>query len=231
MGQLQKLLGKDAASILGVESKHFALRASLRPMDIGALGSFSVGMATGILPAALGANSEVFQFRWSSALNLCIIRSVRVSAVVSTTFFAAGVPVQIDMKVARTWTGDGTGGTAQVFSTANTNKKRTNMPLSSLSDTGVRIATTAALGAGTKVLDTNPLVNLMAPGPITASLNGLILPPTFLWNRNGSDEYPLLFAQNEGFVIRSVAVPATGTWQMTVDVEWTEVANAAEGWQ
>lgn len=232
MSWLTRMLGKDGASQLAIDSKHFAARFSGRPQEIGARGSYSLGVMSGILPAALGANSEVFQFRWSHASHRCLLRSINVSAVVSTTFFAAGVPVQIDAKIARGWSADGTGGTAVVFSTANTNKKLTAHALSSLSDTGVRIATTAALGAGTKTLDTNAFGFIAAPGPITASLNGQIIAPgTFLWQRNTHDEYPINFGQNEGFVIRSVAVPATGTWQLAVKVEWAEIdPSVVDGW-
>ena len=57
-----------------------------------------------------------------------------------------------------------------------------------------------------------------------------VMPGTFLWQRNTSDEYPLLFEQNEGFVIRAT-VPATGTWQFSINVEWAEVdPTAVTGW-
>lgn len=90
----------------------------------------------------------------------------------------------------------------------------------------MRIATTAALGAGTKTLDTYSAAAIAAPGPITASLNGQIIPSgTTLWQSEiGDGEYPLVLAQNEGLSIRSVAVPATGTWTMAVDIQWAEVA-------
>lgn len=232
MSWLTRILGKDGTSQLGVEPKHFAARMTGRPMEVGARGCYSWGGITGVLPAALGAGSEIFQFRWSSASIYCLLRSVQISACVSTTFFAAGVPVQIAMTLARSWSADGTGGTAQVFSTNNTNKKRTDFSLSALSDTGVRIATTAALGAGTKTLDTNNLAYIAAPGPITASLNGQIVPAgTYLWQRNTHDEQPVLFEQNEGFVIRVPAVPATGTWMAAVQVEWAELdPSVVDGW-
>ena len=222
----------NAGVSVEVEATHRAMRMVERPMELGTRGSYAWGGVTGILPAALAANSEIFQFRWIDATRICLLRSVTFSACVSTTFFAAGVPVQVDMKIARSWSADGTGGTAQVFSTANTNKRRTDFPLSLLSDTGVRIATTAALGAGTKTLDTNAMAFIVAPGPITASLNGLIVNPgTVLWQRNTQDEYPILFETNEGFVIRSVAVPGTGTWTASVGVEWAELDPAAvTGW-
>lgn len=233
MSWLHRVLGKDGTTQLAVEPKHSAARFTGRPMEVGSRGAYSLGVITGILPAALAANSEIFQFRWTDASRRALIRSIGISATVSTTFFAAGVPVQIELRFARGWSADGTGGTAVVFSTANTNKKRTDFSLSALSDTGVRIASTAALGAGTKTLDTNALASIAAPGPITASLNGQIIAPgTILWQRNTHDEYPLLLEQNEGIVVRSVAVPATGTWTAAIHIEWSEVdpADASTDW-
>lgn len=215
-----------------VEATHRAARTTIRPMEVGLRGAYSLGCLTGLLPAALGANSEIFQFRWTHASFLCLLRSIRISASVSTTMFAAGVPVQIESRIARTWSADGTGGTAIVMSSANTNKKRTDHALSALSDTAVRVASTAALGAGTKTLDTNAFGSCMAGGPITASLNGTIIAPgSYLWQRDTPDEYPVLFETNEGFVIRVVAVPATGTWMASVQIEWAEIdPTAVSGW-
>jgi hypothetical protein len=224
--------GENPTDVQTVDNKQKAGRMTARPMELGARGAYSLGSITGVLPAALAANSEIFQFRWTHATLICLLRSIRISASVSTTMFAAGVPVQIEARLARTWSADGTGGVGVAFSTANTNKKRTDFSLSALSDTGVRVATTAALGAGTKTLDTNAFASIVAGGPITASLNGTIIQPgTFLWQRDSGEEYPFLFEQNEGFVIRSVAVPATGTWMAAIHVEWAELDPAAvTGW-
>jgi hypothetical protein len=56
----------------------------------------------------------------------------------------------------------------------------------------MRIATTAALGAGTKTLEANSLGNIVAAGPITASLYGQIIAPgTILWQSEiGDGEQP-----------------------------------------
>jgi hypothetical protein len=89
----------------------------------------------------------------------------------------------------------------------------------------MRIATTAALGAGTKTLEGVSLAALIAPGPITASLNGQIIAPgTVMIECDVADGvHPLILVANEGFSIRSVAVPATGTWSATIQVDWAEV--------
>lgn len=199
------------------------LVVNVKPADHGTLGAYSWGGFTGILPAALAANSEIFQFRWADATRFAVIRKVRISCSVSTTFFAAGVPVQIDMVKATGWTVQGTGGTG--YTIAALLKRRFTMGSSLIVSGDVRSATTAALGAGTKTLETVALSSLAAPGPITASLNGQIIPPgTILWQAEvGDGEHPLVLSQNEGFVIRSVAVPATGTWSCALNVDWAEV--------
>lgn len=210
--------------IADVSTEHRAMRFEPRPVDASGLGHYSWGGATGILPAALGANSEIWQFRWADATRFALIRKIKISACVTTTFFAAGVPVTIDLIKSTGWTVAGTGGTA--ITPAATIKKRTSMASTLLVAGDMRIATTAALGAGTKTLEANSLAAMVAPGPITASLNGQIIAPgTIMWQAEvGDGEYPLVLAQNEGLSIRSVAVPATGTWQATVDIQWAEVS-------
>lgn len=209
-------------TVVQAGTEHQSLRVEARPIDAAGLGSYGIAGLTGILPAALGANSEIFQFRWTDATRLCLIRKIRISACVSTTFFAAGVPVQIDAIKATAWTAQGTGGTAPTIA-ANL-KKRTAMASSLIAAGDIRIASTAALGAGTKTLESTAFAAIAAPGPITASLNGqIIAPATILWQSEVSDgEHPIVLAQNEGFVIRSVAVPATGTWMAGFEVQWIE---------
>lgn len=202
-----------------------AVKYVARPTDSTGFGHYTYGGFTGVLPAALGANSEIFQFRWSDATRVCVINEIKISACVTTTFFAAGVPVQIDLVKSTGWTVAGTLGTA--ISPAALLKKRTSMSSSLVASGDARIATTAALGAGTKTLETLSLATLLAPGPITASLNGQIIAPGTILYRGeiGDGQHPLVLAQNEGFSIRSVAVPATGTWQAAISIDWTESAN------
>lgn len=201
-----------------------ALTVSPKPLEYGAFGHYRYGGLTGILPAALGANSEIFQFRWADASRLCVIQRIRISACVSTTFFSAGVPVQIDLVKSTSWSAAGTGGTA--VAPAALLKRRTSMGSSLIASGDIRIATTAALGAGTKTLETISMGTLVAPGPITASLNGQIIPPgTDIFSGDVDGGHPFVLAQNEGLSVRSVAVPATGTWQAAIQIAWAEVAS------
>jgi hypothetical protein len=200
-----------------------AVKTSNMPFEHGALGHYRYGGFTGVLPAALTANSEVFQLRWTDSTRLCVIRKIQITATVSTTFFAAGVPVQIDLVKATGWTVQGTGGTA--VAPAALLKRRTSMGSSLIASGDIRIATTAALGAGTKTLETLSLSAMTAPGP-TANPGTIFPQNTTLFSAEVSDGcHPIVLVQNEGIVIRSVAVPITGTWQMSVIVDWAEVSS------
>lgn len=227
MSWVHRLLGKDGTSQMGVDSTHFAARISGRPMHVGTRGAYGLAAFGGVIAAGAGANSEVFQFRWTDGTRKCLLRSV-VLGVGGITGFTAGT-CYFGLRIARSWSADGTGGTAITFA-GNDQKKRTDFATTlAPSNAGVRIHTTAALGAGTKTLDGNDLAGI--GGSVTATAGtALVNPGTYLWQRNTHDEYPILFEQNEGFVVRGT-VPATGTWTCAVSLEWAEVDPAeVEGW-
>lgn len=177
---------------------------------------FKIAQATGILPAGLAAASEIYQFRWTSTATRARILGVQFSAAVDTTAFTAGAAI-FDMTVARAWTADGSGGTAATL--ANDSKLRTSQLPSR--GAGSRIATTAALGAGTKALDTQPMGVLIGGAGATAG-SQIIVPSDFYIDEATSYGVPLVLANQEGFVIRA-SVPAVGTWKAGVTVFWAEV--------
>jgi hypothetical protein len=200
-----------------VETNTRALRVTQRPQDVGSLGAYSLGIDNGgtVMTAGLAADSEIYQFRWTDATRLAIVRGVYLSAG-SVTAFAAG-RCKFDLFFATSWTVAGTlGGTATI--TGRNGKKRTSFGTTLLGE--IRVANTVALGTGTKTLDGSPLATL-AQGVATAV--GPIVPAmTPLWKRDTGDEYPVVLAQNEGLVIRA-AVAGTGTWYFGVTVEWAEL--------
>ena len=224
--------GGVTTSKLEVDTQHLAARVTSRPMDIGTRGAYTLGVVSGVMAAGLAANSEIFQMRWVDATRLMLLRSIVFSAARGGTAFTAG-SCEFYLTWARGWTADGGGGTAVVMSTNNTNKKRTSFPLSLFSDTGIRFSATAALTAGTKQLDTNRAASISAfISSATTAVPGDVMcqPGVYLWQRNTADEYPVVFAQNEGLVVRAT-VPATGTWQFSINVEWAEIDPAlVTGW-
>jgi hypothetical protein len=194
-----------------------AMRATLRPIDYGALGSYRMSGLSGTMAAGLAANAEIFSFRWSDATRLCVVTSVIFNGLSgSATAFAAGF-AKVDMVIARNWTSFGGGGSALTL-TGNNQKMRTGMGSPLLGNSN--ISSTAALTVGAKTLDAQP-IGLYSAAIGTATSTQWI-PQVDLFHADPGGESPLVLTQNEGFVVRAT-VPATGTWQFGVTVAWTEV--------
>lgn len=200
-----------------------ALNAQWKPTDPGFNGHFSVGLTSGIMAAGAGANIELVQFRWTDAFRYAAIRKIQFSVCVSTTFFTASVPCQYDLVKCNTWTAAGSGGTR--ITPAALFKKRVGMGATLVLASDIGVATTAGLTAGTKVLEGTPMQAIVAPGPLATSLDGTIVPAgtIFMQSEEADGEHPLVLHQNEGFVIRAVATPSTGTWSFRCQIDWAEV--------
>jgi len=130
------------------------------------------------------------------------------------TGFAAGQGY-IDAVFARAFTAADTGGGVLTI-TGNNAKRLTGMDTTLLSE--ARISTTGALTPGTRTLDAQPFGGVAFT--VSTATNTVHLATTDLWKPDSRD--PLLLAANEGFILRAT-VPATGTWQSIVIVEWREV--------
>ena len=210
----------NSGTVAEVDGTNFrAMRGTLRPIDYGVFGSYRMSLLSGTMAAGLAANSEVVQFRWSDATRFCVVTSIIFDGLSgSATAFAAGFG-KVDLMVARSWTADGSGGSAATIS-GNNQKQRTSMGTTLLG--AARIASTAALTAGTKTLDTQSLGQYSAAFGTGTSVQWI--PQFDLFHIDPGGEHPLVLAQNEGFVVRAT-VPATGTWQFGVTVCWTEVAS------
>lgn len=195
-----------------------------KPTDYGSLGHYQFAGATGAIAAGMAANGEVLQFRWTDATRLAVISKITVTGMRATTAFAAGA---IDLKatIARSFSASGTGGTAATM-TGDNQALRTSMGTSLVGD--LRIATTAALGAGTKTLDTQDIGFIAThssggTGSATPIIGNIHLPYVDLFEQDIADgEHPIVLAQNEGVVVRAT-VPATGVWNIGVLIKWAEV--------
>jgi hypothetical protein len=218
-----------AGTVLGKLSQKYGIAGSTEgvlhvaqyPVAFGAAdGAFKSGLVSGTMAAGLAAGSEVFQLRWTSATFYCLVRSVKLSATVAGTAFAAGAP-QFNLHIARSWTVDGSGGNAATL-TGNSLKARTDFNTSVMG--AIRVASTAALVVGTKTNDASAISSVFGVTG-TATTGQIVAPDTALYNRVTPDEYPVLLESNEGLVIKAT-VPATGTWSLAVSVEWSEVAIA-----
>lgn len=195
-----------------------------KPTASGALGHYRVAALTGSIGAGMASNGELVQFRWTDASKLAVIHSVRCNGIYATTAFAAGA-ITVFATIARSFTAAGTGGGALTL-TGNNNKARTSMATTSVGE--VRVSTTAALGAGTKVLDGHNVGQIITHSSAgwnsaTPIIGSIYLPRTDLVVPDTSiGEHPIVLAQNEGLVIRAT-VPGTGVWIAGFEISWAEV--------
>lgn len=206
------------------------VHVSIRPDEYGALGHYKVHAFTGNIAAGAAALSELLQLRYTGTTKV-IVHSVVLEHFRSlATAFAAG-NFLFDVIKATAWTVDGTGGATQV-----PEKLRTSM---AVPNTTARIATTAALGAGTKTLATQPYrairgihsiaINGHQLGTIPATANITVgYPgPAVLFPDPGElsmGAHPIVLAQNEGLTIRAT-VAGTGVWEAAFTVRFAEVTN------
>lgn len=212
-----------------VEQNSKALRVVQRPQDLALGGHYKVSALTGIMAAGIAGASEILQFRWLSTTHNAKIDRVRLRAAVLGTAFTAGT-VTFAMTIARGWTVVGTGG-GVVTATGNQLKLRTSqltsqMATASEANGSIRVATTAALGAGTKTLDSAPVGSFIAGVPNTAFIDMLAGHNGILFEKLPGQE-PITLAASEGFSIITT-VPATGTWTAHIEVDWREVPTSVD---
>lgn len=182
----------------------------------GVRGIYSLAKVSGTMAAGLAAGSEIFQFRWTDTTSVALIRSVRILAGTQGTGFAAGV-ASCDMFRATAWTVAGTGGATATIT--GDNLKRHNKMLSSLVNE-IRIASTAALGVGTKTLLDEANHNILKS--VGTGAGAVIWEEApFIAVESADDITPIILEANEGFVLKAT-VPATGTWSFSVSTYWDE---------
>lgn len=212
-----------------VDKTHAALRASIRPIEKGIGGSYSIALASGVMAAALAAGSPIVAFRWSAANLNALVRKVRLTANTDATAFAQGSTI-FDLIRATKLPAQYTGG-AVVTLSGKDQARSTRMPASQqqISNTAtgnIAIASTATLVAGTPAptLDSNPMGILVGGAGANPAIQ-LVPPPGYLIDPTELAREPLELQAGEGFVIRAT-VPATGTWKFGIEIDVDEIDPA-----
>lgn len=213
----------NAGTVAEVDGTAFrAIRATLRPLDYGALGHYRVSAVSGILAATLAANAQVFQFKWTDATRLAVVTYARLQFQTLTLFTAAQqVDFGFDMFKVTSFAAGGGGTTVGAPS-----KMRTSMGASLVG--GINISTTGLLTAATTldaVAVSQSLGDVQRMNPAAATEEQRINDPTLVFAADpGRGEHPLVLTTNEGFVLRNRTVwPAAGTGMVQVEVAWSEV--------
>lgn len=213
------MAGKFAPGI----DQRYSMQVTPRPRDVvtSGCGVYSLAVTTGEVAAGISAASEIAQFRWvpTTSGKVARVHKVTIGAASRGTGFTAGEAL-VSLKMARSFSAAGTGGGTATLTT-NNGKLRTAMGTTELSS--LRIATTAALGAGTKTFDAQPLKELVA-GVSNATFTQFIGAGgnhAVLFEAGPASE-PITLATSEGFSVL-VTVPATGVWKASLCIEWSEM--------
>ena len=184
--------------------------------------SFKSGLITGV-----SAASDLFAFRFHSVqanaiLKRCELKFLKIDFNI-TTGFTGAQEVDFAAFVARAYSASSTGGNASQTPSAM-QKHQTLYPNSEMVANGdIRIAATAALGAGTKTLDTFPFASMAGFGAVGAAGKSIATP---FQEEFGEHHVPMVFRDNEGFVIQNItAFGAAGVGHLYVDVGWMEVPD------
>ena len=223
MAIIQTAVPAITGGSLVVDPTMQAIRNSERPPEI--LGSYSISMVSGLITViaagTVGTPVSLYSFRWAPAVTtqLCMIRRIEVGFN-TTTAFGAAQSLQYNLQVLRNFTVNQSGGTIASFAQTNTGKHRTVMPTSAFAGGGsLNMATTTAL-AGTAFTADSQFYSTVNG---TSTTVGTSMPMTPVYQHQTGD-YPLIFANNEGFLINNGQVMgATGVGNLIVNVEWMEM--------
>lgn len=210
-----QVLGADGSSLQKIDPTG-AGRFNPRPVDVGALGAYSLGLSSGIMAAGLAANANIASLRYGGS-GVALVKQVLFGMGGLATAFTAGQAI-FNLFVARGFSASDTGGAAATLTT-NNGKLKTSQASTGIVD--FRVSTTAALGAGTRVVDATPVATLSVGIGIVVSTI-YVLPGTKLW-QVASGDWPIALANNEGLLIQAT-VPATGTWCFSTGFVIEEVA-------
>ena len=207
-------LGADGVTLVGVDATKKAMRVSLNPMEV--LAWQSLGAKSGLV-TGVAAAGPLFSFRNISA-NPVIVRRVGAGFITTTAFSTAQI-VDFWLVVARAFTVSDSGGTA-ISITGSNGKHRTSLAIPTSVD--ARIATTAALTAGTRTLDANAFGQIAG---WSGAVGQGIAPTVDNLLSHTPGDHPLVLAQNEGFIVRPVtALGPAGVGNFYVNMEFAEAA-------
>jgi hypothetical protein len=197
-----------------------AQRTTPRPIDYGTLGHYRIAQTVALV-ATQAVNGTLFSFRWGDATRFCIIGKLKIS-VMQTAAATATIMPSFQIFLARSFSVSDSAGTALVL-TGNNAKKRTSMGSSLVTDARFS-AVAAGLTAGTRTLDSNPIIELATQQVITTPNATLYAAELDIGAGDGN--HPIVLAQNEGFIVRgpTIVFGAAGTANLLVEVSWAEVA-------
>lgn len=248
MTDFVSIIGGISGVIADVDTDRRAFLAA-RPPAFGIGGSYRQVQLTQIVTqASLGAGTNLMAFTWSTP-NVALIQAIKVGIVVATAI-TTGVQFDLSALYVRGLNGvPFVGAAAQNDFTAGSTHDpqgalRTSMPRSLQmarvnAANGVEYpasimnATAGTTSPSVGYRDTLPGGNTGSPFGYIQGFSGTAIGTQFyqtlgglaeLYVRDDADAYPIVLAAGDGINLRSVqAGPATGSWALTVQLEWAEL--------
>lgn len=198
-----------------------SIRTTGRPLEYGAFGHYRLS-TTVALVVSQAANGTLFSFRWGDATRLCIPMYIRLECI-QTAIATATIMPSFEVFVARGFTASDSVGTA-ITLTGNNMKKRTSGMGTTLVTDIRKAAVAAGLTVGTRTLDAEPIMQMTTQQTITTANQQAYSKELDFTNQA---DHPLVFAQNEGFIVRgpTVVFGIAGTANLVVEVAWAEVST------
>lgn len=201
-------------------------------------GSYRLVCSTGAvttIAARTATAGQLLTMRNPSTTTALYLKRVAARFFCSTAYGTAQ-ETGADLILARTYTVNGTNGTAVDVgsSVANTGSLQAAFATSVITAGCTRVADTAAITAGTHTLDANPIgvvsgytsaIGIMVPEATSGAASNF----ANLWDyRLSAHGMPIKLVQDEGFVVRNlILMGATGVGRWDFLVEWDE--GIAEG--
>jgi hypothetical protein len=210
-----------SGTVVEVDGATFkAIRVVPKPLEFSGLGHYRLSTTVGLL-AAQAVNGTLFSFRWADATRFCVLHKVRL-AVLQTGAATATIMPRFQVFIARGFTASDSAGTAVVLTGNNMKKRTAGMGTTLITD--IRKSSAAAgLTVGTRVLDSDAVLELPTNQTITTP-NNLLYERHLDFDGDGG-LHPFVLAANEGFIVRgpTTAFGAAGTADLVVEAAWSEV--------
>lgn len=207
-----------------VDQSYQALRVSLRPLEFNMQGQvgghFAMAVTFSNTAGGPAAASQLFSMRWAETKFLYVLKRVMASAA-TTTAFTTAQAVDLDIIKATSFSVGASGGTAITLPTTSNKARSATMSGSILGTNGnMQISSGGALTAGTQTLDNQPFGYAAVLGSTALATIGQPVP---LFQQVDAGSHPMIFAANEGYVIRNgIALGAAGVVKFGFVIEWVE---------
>lgn len=187
-------------------------------------GAYRIALKTGAVAAGVAAAAPLFAIQWTDTQTRMVIQSLNLNVVVTTAYGTAQT-LAFSLFAARAFTVADSGGTAITTTQTLDQALDRNMGQSRLfaGNGDMRIATTAAITAGTRTLDDQPMYTWVSglSATLTQATQNYPIEFGILDATN-----PMTLRQNDGLVITNdVLLGATGVIVVYLAIEWTEVPN------